>query len=95
MNSFVNTTSDFAGTLTVSAVVRGHSLLSLSVTYSRSQAISAEEAVFATAGNKVQWSGGNSYGFMTANDISFGSDLLIKCQSFNQLQSKIGMVWHQ
>jgi hypothetical protein len=44
----------------------------------------------------IQWSGGNSYGFMTANDgISFGSDLLMKCQIFNQLQSKIVMVWHQ
>jgi hypothetical protein len=43
----------------------------------------------------IQWSGGNSYGFMTANGISFGSDLLMKCQTFNQLQSKIGMVWPQ
>jgi hypothetical protein len=25
-------------------------------------------------------SGGNSFGFMTANAISFGSDLICKCQ---------------
>jgi hypothetical protein len=31
----------------------GHSLLSLSVGYSRSQAISAKEAVFATTRNKI------------------------------------------
>jgi hypothetical protein len=29
----------------------------------------------------IQWSGGNSYGFMTANGISLGSDLLIKFQT--------------
>jgi hypothetical protein len=28
----------------------------------------------------IQWSGGNSYGFVTANGISFGSDLLTKAQ---------------
>jgi hypothetical protein len=35
----------------------------------------------------IQWSGGNSYGFITANAISFGSDLLTrKCQIFIRLQ---------
>jgi hypothetical protein len=31
------------------------------------------------------------YGFMTANGISFGSDLLAECQTFSQHESKIGM----
>jgi hypothetical protein len=40
----------------------------------------------------IQWSGGKSYGFITANAISFGSDLLTrKCQIFIQLQST---TWH-
>jgi hypothetical protein len=39
-----------------------------------------------------QWSGGNSYGFMTTNGISFCSDLLaMLCQTFHQLLYKI---WH-
>ncbi len=39
----------------------------------------------------IQWSGGNSDGFMTANGITYGSDLLIKCHNFSQLQPKN---WH-
>jgi hypothetical protein len=33
----------------------------------------------------IQWSGGNWFGFVTVNGISFGSDLLTltKCQTFN------------
>jgi 3-phosphoglycerate kinase len=43
--------------------------------------------------DNFKWSGGISYGFMTANGISFGSDLPTtdKCQTFSQLLSKI---WH-
>jgi hypothetical protein len=36
----------------------------------------------------IQWSGGNWYGLMHANQISFGSDLLAKCQTFSQPQSE-------
>jgi hypothetical protein len=36
----------------------------------------------------LQWSGGNFSGVIALKCISFGSDLLAKCQSFSQLQSK-------
>jgi hypothetical protein len=37
----------------------------------------------------MKWSGGDSFGFMTANAIRFGSDLLAKFEAFSQLRSKI------
>jgi hypothetical protein len=36
--------------------------------------------------NDVKWSGGDSFGFMTANAIMIGSDLLAKFEAFSQLQ---------
>jgi hypothetical protein len=39
----------------------------------------------------IQRSGGNWYGLMTANGISFGPDLLAKYQTFSQVLSKN---WH-
>jgi hypothetical protein len=42
----------------------------------------------------IQWSGGNWFGFMTANGISFGPDLLIKAQIISRLLlTKIGLPW--
>jgi hypothetical protein len=47
--------------------------------------------LFHTHMEDIQWSGGNQYGFMTANAIRFCPDLLAKCQTFSQVLSKN---WH-
>jgi hypothetical protein len=39
----------------------------------------------------IQWSGGNSDGFMTANAVRFCSDLQTKCQLLSHVKSK---TWH-
>jgi hypothetical protein len=39
----------------------------------------------------MKWSGGDSFGFMTANAIRFGSDLLAEFEAFSH--SKI-LGWH-
>jgi hypothetical protein len=42
----------------------------------------------------IQWSGGNWFGFMTANGISFGSDLLTKkAQIFSHLLIQKVIPW--
>jgi hypothetical protein len=51
---------------------------------------------YETVMEDMQWSGGNSDGFMTANAMSFGSDLQmnsVKLQA--NCSPKLGMAWHQ
>jgi hypothetical protein len=47
--------------------------------------------IYQTHMEDIQWSGGNGYGFKATNGISFGPDLLAKCQTFSPVMSKN---WH-